>query len=327
MLVAARKARAWFRLTSALITALLIGWQPRVRQRLPGAISLQQARRVAVLVHWDKRSRIHDYVVNYAKCLHEAGFAVIFATSCKKLLESEIARITPHVALSLFRANRGYDFGAYNDAIREIPNIGNLDCLLLTNDSVYGPLHDLRPILARCDDSADVWGLTDSWNRIWHVQSYFMLFRSGALRSKVFMDFWRKMIFCDDKEYAIAQHEIGLSQKLARAGLRIETLFPYSRMRDAYLKKSRQSTKKRDSNSERLKQHARDGTPLNPTHFYWDILIKQFKYPFIKRDLLTSNSQRIENISDWRMLISNTSEYDIAMIDRHLRGLVFNRAP
>ncbi len=327
ILAALRRARALASLVSSLMLGCLIGWMPRIRQRVPGAKSLHQARRVAVLVHWDPRSRVHDYVVNYAKCLQEAGFAVIFATSCKKLVHSEIARITPHVALTLFRVNRGYDFGAYNDAIAEIPNFQNLDCLLLVNDSVYGPLHDLRPVLARCDDSADVWGLTDSWDRAWHLQSYFLLFRANALRSQVFAQFWRKMIFCNGKEYAINQHEVGLSQKLIRAGLRVETVFSYARTREAYLKKINQSARKNAFISKRVAHHTKDGTPLNATHFYWDVLIKQFKYPFIKRDLLIDNSQRIENLFTWRNLVSTVSQYDISMIDRHLRGLVRNRAP
>lgn len=327
MLRALRRLRAWLVWALDLGIAWALNGLPRVRLRVAGQQSLHHARRVAVLVHWDQRSKVHDYVVNYAKCLHEAGCAVIFATSCKRLLATEIDRILPFVALTLFRTNRGYDFGAYNDAIREIPDLQGLECLLLVNDSVYGPFQDLRPILAKCDDSADVWGLTDSWDRYWHLQSYFLLFRRTALRSKVFQRFWAKMLFCDNKEYVITRHEIGLSQRLVRAGLRMEAIYPYEQARSIYLQKLTKPRRKNEDPSALTTQLAKAGTPLNATHHYWDILISKLKYPFIKRDLLTGNSQRIENLIGWRALVGKVSNYDISLIDRHLRSFVRNRAP
>ena len=52
---------------------------------------------------------------------------------------------------------------------------------MLANDSVYGPLFDLKEILARCDASADIWGMTDNRAGGYHLQSYFLLFRGRAL--------------------------------------------------------------------------------------------------------------------------------------------------
>jgi hypothetical protein len=32
-----------------------------------------------------------------------------------------------------------------------------------------------------------------------------------------------------------------------------------------------------------------NGVPLNPTHFFWDVLVDELKHPFVKRELVTKN--------------------------------------
>jgi lipopolysaccharide biosynthesis protein len=47
--------------------------------------------------------------------------------------------------------------------------------VLLVNDSIYGPLAPLEPILARIDlEAADLWGATESWQTRYHLQSFFL---------------------------------------------------------------------------------------------------------------------------------------------------------
>jgi hypothetical protein len=42
--------------------------------------------------------------------------------------------------------------------------VARLDALIFANDSVYGLFTDLTAALKRCDDSAAIWGITDSWD-------------------------------------------------------------------------------------------------------------------------------------------------------------------
>jgi hypothetical protein len=66
------------------------------------------------------------------------------------------------------------------------------------------------------------------------------------------------------------------------------------------------------------------GYPVNPMHSFWDLLITEFKCPFIKRDLLLSNPAGIPLTSGWSELIEVRSAYDVSMIAAHLRSLAIS---
>src|SRR6516162_1476680 len=129
-----------------------------VRRRWPGALDLEGATRIAVFVHFDRQS---------------------------------IDRISPLCGAILQRANVGMDFGAYKDGIGTLPRLDRLEALLLANDSVYGPFYDLGDVIGRMNlAEAEVWGITDSWERRFHLQSYFLLFGRRALNHEAFRQFW-----------------------------------------------------------------------------------------------------------------------------------------
>src|SRR6202034_805474 len=116
--------------------------------------------------------------------LDRAGYAVIIVSNSRILKEEAVAELLPQVAAIVHRHNVGYDFGAWRDGLALIPDIGKLDRLILTNDSIFRPLQDLGTVLARCDaDRADVWGITDCYTFRYHLQSYFLVFHSRALQS------------------------------------------------------------------------------------------------------------------------------------------------
>ena len=51
------------------------------------------------------------------------------------------------------------------------------ECLVIANDSVYGPFGPLGPLLSRMDfGAADAWGMTETWQIRYHLQSYFVAF-------------------------------------------------------------------------------------------------------------------------------------------------------
>ena len=59
--------------------------------------------------------------------------------------------------------------------------------------------------------------------------------------------------------------------------------------------------------------------PVNPTHFYWDVLIRDFGVPFIKIELIRDNPSKIENINEWMNLLRNYTNYEINLIKNHLK--------
>ena len=49
------------------------------------------------------------------------------------------------------------------------------------------------------------------------------------------------------------------------------------------------------------------GQPVNPTHFFWDVLITDYKFPFIKRELLFHNPAQIPTYYRCKEVVMNSN--------------------
>jgi len=308
-----------------------------IRKTWQGAHDLVSARDVAILVGWDARGGIHDFAVTYARGLREAGFTVIYVTSSPKIIERDVPKMLAECALVVHRHNKGYDFGSYRDGIGLIPNVTALNRLVLCNDSVYGPFTNLKEaVFDRAPpEAADIWGLTDSWDTYYHVQSYFLLFHAAALQSKVFKDFWDKFLYVKSKSYIINNYEIGLTRKFLRAGLSAGGIFKYRDLVSAFMQvyRSLNATGRAHLSPEHnalidtMYKLVQQASPLNPSHFFWDTLIVDHGFPFIKRELLSANPMRLPDMYRWDEIIRATGSYDIGQIENHLKLTLNKRAP
>lgn len=319
--------------TAATIAVLIPRGDPVV-ERIEGERTIIGAKRIVVFAHYDRRGRVHDYVHYYLLALRRVGYEIVFVTNSPRLEQQAIAALRPICALIIRRQNRGYDFGAYKDGLSLIGNLGAFDELILANDSVYGPFHDLASVLARCDGSASVWGITDSWSKRYHLQSYFLLFRREALISPHMAEFWNSVRYVQSKEWVVSRYEIGLTQVLLRSGLRCASLCPYRRasaaLADAVLTAGLLD---REDLPDRHLRYVADtfnaveyGRPLNSMHHFWDHLIIKMGCPFIKRELLAHNPARIPYVYRWEIAIQRVSNYDTNLIVRHIQSGLRNRA-
>jgi lipopolysaccharide biosynthesis protein len=269
---------------------------------------------------------VHDYVEFYLKCLRDAGFRIYFVTNAPYLNEEALGRVIPLCSKVIRRTNFGHDFGAYKEGILAIPDRQELARLLIANDSVYGPLKPIELSLdAMTPEHADVWALTDSFEIKYHLQSYFILFHRAALQSVEFERFWKQLPFVGLKGWVIHQAEVGLSQRLLAAGIRLKARFPYEEVTQKFWQILRDSRAfSREDVRLEHREHLRyllnaveAGIPLNPTHFFWEVLIGHMGLPFIKRDLLEHNPAHVAGVSHWRELIQANSPYDLDLISRH----------
>jgi hypothetical protein len=308
-----------------------------IRHRWAGDIPLEDARRVVVFNHFDSRGIIHEYVEFYLQELKLAGFTIVFTSNSPRFPGESVEKLKPLVATILWRRNVGYDFGAFKDGIAEIPNPETLDMLLITNDSMYGPLQDLKQIISRANpNEADLWGITDCWDGRYHLQSYFLLFHPQAIRSPAFKGFWNHLPYFRRKRWVVRYGEVGLTPFFLSKGVRCKALFPYRKListisprLDAYLALPQSDTDPiRRRYAEMLAQCLRNGVPLNQTHFFWDQLVVGVdgtRCPFIKRDLLQHNPMAIPYLHNWQQLISQVSNYDSELIVKHLQSTMRNR--
>lgn len=247
---------------------------------------------VAILCHYDRDGRVRPDTVRYIHELHAAGFSVVTVSNGAPILPATAAALAGVVAIALNRHNSGLDFGAWRMAMRTL-SLPRPDTrrILLINDSVYGPLAPLAPLLDRMTpEDADLWGLTDSQERGWHLQSYFLLAHAALIRSASWRRFWRGVVPLPFKRWTTGRYEIGFSQRVVQAGFRGRALFPYATI-------------------------VPDASIANPTLGGWRALLAG-GFPFLKRELLRDNPTGVVGLEAWRALVPPAC---VAEIDLDLR--------
>jgi lipopolysaccharide biosynthesis protein len=307
-----------------------------VTHQWPGTVELTEATRVAVFVHFDRRGIVHEFVHYYLEEIARTGFVIVFVTNGPPLSRTDLERVARVCGVVLRRQNVGRDFGAFKDGIAAIPDLARLEALLLADDSVYGPFHDLGDVIGRMPMAeADVWGITDSWDQSFHLQSFFLLFGRRALASAAFGRFWRQVRYVQSKSWIISHHEVGLTRALTAAGLRCRALCPYREAATALMStlvRQTDGTESPDVSPTRRAYAATVidavsfGKPLNSSHFFWDHLVLTMRCPFIKRELLRDNPVNVPGLIRWQEVIQTVSKYDTDLIARHLERSVRNRA-
>lgn len=313
------------------------------------------APRVVVFCHFDRHGQIRDHTRDYVDALRAEAFDVVFVSNAGRLAAADLAWLRGRAARIVLRRNVGYDFAAWRDGMRVcgLPR-GETACLLLANDSVYGPLRPLAGLLERMDfAAADVWSATDSWQHRYHLQSYFLAFGPAAMHSAAFGAFWRSVRDVRSKWWVVTRYEIGLTAALLAAGLRCRAVWPYDALiralrrdaaddaaahraapsgaganRDPYVDPLARAGQ---GHRTRVLHAAARRIPVNPTADLWDVLIRQ-GMPFLKRELLRSNPSRVAGVGAWMSVLgeAGVGEAGVGNTGRILRDLersLRNRSP
>jgi hypothetical protein len=293
--------------------------------------------KVAIFVHFDGQGRVGQHVLHYVASLRDAGFSVLFVTNSGKLREDAMTALKPFCAGILIRRNIGYDFGAMREGLEYLglPR-ADTEMVLLVNDSIYGPLAPLEPILARIDlEAADLWGATESWQTRYHLQSFFLAAGRTVLTSPAWHRFWRGVRPVKSKAWVIKHYEIGLTQRLLRAGIRCAALWPYKDLvrdvdTDADPMNERAPDdpllKMRHIHAFRIRHFVATRTPLNPSSDLWRQLLLA-GFPFIKRELIRLNPSQVADVVEWRDVVAETYGEPPAVIEQDFQRTMRNKVP
>jgi lipopolysaccharide biosynthesis protein len=186
-------------------------------------------RRAIVLAHFDPQGCFDPHVVHALAAYRQLADRIVLVSNSARTLSPQLRRF---VDTFVPRANVGYDFGAWREGLtRLVP--GEHDEVICVNDSVYGPLFELRPALADARVAgADLWGMvlsdlntSRSVPRIPHLQSWFLGLRRPLLESDAYAEFWRDVGRPATKREVVERLEIGFSARMAAAGFRIAGLY------------------------------------------------------------------------------------------------------
>jgi len=305
--------------------------QDYIREIWRGSTPLSDAPRLALVSHFDRSGRFHDFFRHYVRALCEAGLGVIVLSNSPSIDEGSLAELLPLCVMIVHRQNVGYDFGALRDGL-SLVDLDKIEFLVTANDSVFGPFRDIGPILKeRCDfERADVWGMTDSYDTRYHLQSYFVAYGRTAVRSHAFRDFWQRVRYIDDKMAVIRYYEIGLTQSLLAGGLRVKAVFPYPEITQSFVAEALDSMETElhpmlAAHREWLLREINRGIPLNPTHYFWDHLIATAGFPFLKRELVEKNPMGLPLLVNWRRVVRQADGFPVEQLDDFLKTTLRNR--
>lgn len=329
----------WF-----LLQAYISYWRSFLRS--PGQVidtwtnGQKLGRRVAVFVHFDAAGEVQPYVLDYLRALRELAIDTVFVTNSGRLTPDARAALRALCAAVLVRRNIGYDFGAMRDGLRHADATPETtDLLLVLNDSVYGPLSPLAPMVERIDFAqADIWGATESYQNRYHLQSFFIAAGPVALGSKAWAKFWRSVRPVSNKLWVILNYEIGMTRDMLKGGLRCAALYPYrdliARIDPAGLVKTDKDAPddtdpfviNRKTHLTRLLYSASHRVPMNPTAELWRQLMQE-RFPFIKRELLRDNPAGVIDLADWRAVARAQYGIDLSAIEDDLQKVLRDKTP
>ena len=193
------------------------------------------------------------------------------------------------------RENKGYDFGAWQYAIENKMIPDDIDYLFLLNDSVFGPLSNLDVVVKKMlsDTSVDFWGLTDCYQLGWHIQSYFLCFNRKIITSNEFKNFFKQPFSTFSKEKIILNGEVALSKRLVDAGFKGKAYVSY----DTLMQGNRTTIGNK-----------------NPTHFFVYQLIKEYQFPFVKKEFIFVNPENVEINGGVMKLLKNETSFPLEYI-------------
>jgi len=350
LLTAIRKSLVWLKWTVFMPLAVLVG-RLRGRRQIISAWPEPAApeppavlpEKLVLFVHFDRNGIVRQQLLGYMREFIANGRSIIFVTNSGKLRARDEAELRGLCTAVIIRRNRGYDFGAWRDVIEylRLPRPETKE-IILANDSVFGPLRPLAGMLEKFDyAAADVWGLTESWQYRYHLQSFFLAFGPAAIHSEAFKKFWESVYPVPVKPYIVRAYEIGISQVMLKAGLRCAAIWSYESLakmvdNDEFKKLvvlERSSFGKTDPIHITRKSHVlriRDAVArriaMNPTSDLWrQLLISGF--PFLKRELLRENPTAVQDVGDWPEVLRETMGVEPDTILADLRLMMKDTAP
>ncbi|UCG17326.1 MAG: hypothetical protein JSV19_04700 [Phycisphaerales bacterium] len=270
-------------------------------EQVPGA-----RRTLCLFAHFDRDGVIDDYVVQYLRSLHELDCETVVVSTAEGLDEEDIGRILPYCMKFIVKENIGYDFASWRTGLQAVGDISGYERVIVANDSVYGPLQDLKVVFDEMQGrNVDFWGITDSLKYGRHLQSYFLVFGKAVLSSPAFLEFWHDLPDYRHKYAVIIQGEVGLTRKLAAAGFAFAAYCPIEAVQE-----------RQESEAETLASKFRDPR-ISPTHRAWRGLLREGS-PFLKIQLLRDNPMRVPGLDNWEAVLGDVSGYDPGIIKEHL---------
>lgn len=264
-------------------------------------------RKTALFCGYSADGQLSVNTQNIIRLLRAQGYYVVLILAAN-YQQGQRPPLQSGADVTLVRFNEGYDFGSWACAYATAMRMGQ-DApseLLLLNDSMLWTGHPLKASLLslkRGRTQYDVVGITDSYERRYHLQSYCLNFSGEMVRSGLLDEFLMYQAQpSSDREEVITQFELQTWRFFAERGCRVRAALPYEELIRALMPALQQQIdwyrSRFDRRScERFSGHESclswldallRGMATNPTHLCWQQICEQ-GFPFIKREVIVKN--------------------------------------
>ena len=269
-------------------------------------------RTLVLFAHFDLHGLVDPYVAYYLEALHRLGATIVFVSGSPTLMPESVAPIRSLCAGIYTRRTLSLDFGSWHLAwciLRQRGwSLDQFDRLVIANDSVFGPLFPIEEMWSSFHD-ADMYGAIENTQIDPHLQSFFLAWDLNS-RSRPFIeDFWNDFQYVVHKGSLIWRSEVGLSRRARKEGLSVKPFVSAATIQKTY-----------GSSSAYPWASIRSGRN-NGTLYFWDGLIEDFRFPFLKKVLLRSDKPWCESMAHLRDVIEQHTLYPYGLIESNVDRL------
>lgn len=276
------------------LTQQKVSEEPLVRYSKEGVISPDYSKPACFFCSYDREGIVRQNVYHYLKQLALAGFNIVFISSSDTISDADLKKLAGYCIRIISRENKGYDFYGWKTGLEQYPQYHAHPGLLLANDSVLGPFFNFSDIIARLENcDADIVGMTDSFRFCPHLQSYFLYCKRTVILSEEFIGFFDQVRVVGLKIAIIRKYEAGFSRLLGQR-FRLAALYSLERVLD------------------QVQYPERPKSWIDLTFHLWKPLITEFKFPFLKKSILTRRGVSIQEVA--AVLAGSNSTFDVGML-------------
>ncbi len=178
-------------------------------------------KRLFLFAGYDPKGIIDEALLYYVRALSKLGDVVLFMDSdCSA---AQLKKLAPYVIWAGATRHGEYDFGSYKRAYEYAVDkkiLNKYDFVYLVNDSVYGPMRPLKPIITGLEArKLDAFGMIKNPNHnAPHIGSWFIGMRPRVFLSPMFDKFMRSITRQPDKGTVATLYEHGFTAMIERAG-------------------------------------------------------------------------------------------------------------
>ena len=175
--------------------------------------------RCVLFASYSSRGTVEDYVAYYLKELSKCSDYIIYIADNDFESSVKFDKISPFVDCIIYGRHGRFDFGSWEIGIQYLKEnnlFNNINQLVLANDSCYGPVFSLSDVFNRMAKVPyDFWGLVDSRDVRYHIQSFFIVFNKNVVSSKLFSDFFEDLPLKMTWDMAVNYGELRLTKHLS----------------------------------------------------------------------------------------------------------------